>query len=110
MGTRQPQAFRSQIGGTVNFTASTATSNVQLDSGSISAATEYRIYNSGTNTVFVEFGTSAAAAAAVASSMPIAGGVVEYVRPPVSAVADYYLAGITSSGNAVVYVTAGEGN
>lgn len=110
MGTRQPQAFRAQFGGTVNFTASSGSNNVQLDSGGISAATEYRIFNSGSVTVFIEFGTSSAVAASVTTSMPVASGVVEYLRPPVSNVADYYLAGITSSSTSVVYVTAGEGN
>lgn len=110
MGTRNPSAFRAQVGGTVNFTASNATSNTQLNPSGVSIATEYRIFNSGAVTVFVEFGNSSGVAASASTSMPIPAGAVEFCRPPANAGSDYYLAAITASSTAVVYVTAGEGN
>lgn len=97
----------SPVGATVNLAATTTTGNVALTAihetgiGSKSV----RLYNAGAVAVFVAFGTSAIAAV-LATSIPIPPGGVEVfeVSPAVT-----HVAGITASGTATIYATAGRG-
>lgn len=105
------QAF-TMMGNTVTFTAAaTAPAAVQAISSTI-GANQYRVINAGNVTVFVGYGTTAAAANAAATavtstgpSLPILAGTDEVL----SFVPNAYFTGVTSSGNAVVYVTPGDG-
>lgn len=90
---------------TVSLSATTTTGSVELNlrSGSIAGAV-VRVYNDGPDTVFVQFGGSSVAA--TTSNMPVPSGAIETfsIGPKIT-----HMAGITASGTATVYVTAGEG-
>jgi hypothetical protein len=88
-------------GATVNLTATAVTDIVQIQDGRNSR--HIRIWNSGTVPVFVEFGDDAVEADA-AVSMPIAPGNTEVLTCPFE-----YVAAITESGSAKLYITPGEG-
>jgi hypothetical protein len=100
-------------GNTVTFTAviTTPPTPVQVPSYGL-GSNQYRLINTGTVTVFLGFGTTAALAttnAAVVTSsgpaIPLLAGTDEILTFVPSA----YFTGITSSGNAVVYITPGDG-
>ena len=100
----------SPTGNTINFTAaSSAPTSVQasINADKIGFG-HYRIVNSGSVTVFIGAGATAAQATAnavVATSPPILPGAVEIMRfSP-----NFFFTAITASGTAVVYVTPGEG-
>ena len=105
------QAF-TKTGNTVVFAASTsAPTPVQCVSSTL-GGNQYRVINSGTVTVFLGYGTSAAlansAAAVVSSSgeaFPLLAGTDEIL----TFVPNAYFTGVTSSGNATVYITPGDG-
>ena len=105
------QAFTA-MGNTVTFTANTAAPTpVQAASVSL-GGNQYRIINTGLVTVFLGYGTTSALAntnAAVVTSsgpsVPIIAGTDEIL----TFVPNAYFTGITSTGNAVVYVTPGDG-
>ena len=109
MGT---QAF-TKLGNTVVFTAATtAPTAVQAVSTTL-GGNQYRIINAGTNTVFLGYGTTAAAAntaAAVVTSsgdaLPLLAGTDEIL----TFLPNAYFTGITSSSSAVVYITPGDGD
>ena len=89
-------------GATVNLAATGSSSNVQVRTAPTSR--HIRIWNSGTVAVFVEFGADNTVAATTAASMPIAPGNTE-----VLSCAYEYVAAITGSGTATIYITPGEG-
>ncbi len=70
---------------------------------------QYRVINSGSVLVFLGYGTDAATAqtnaANVATSLPLLAGTDEIL----SFVPNAYFSGVTASGNAVIYVSAGDG-
>ncbi len=101
-----------KTGNTVVFAASTsAPTPVQCVSSTL-GGNQYRVINSGTVTVFLGYGTSAAlantAAAVVTTTgeaLPLLPGTDEIL----TFVPNAYFTGITSSGSANVYITPGDG-
>lgn len=85
-------------GPTTTLAATTTTSRVALPSRNI------RIYNGGSNPVFVRFGDSTVTAAA-ANAMPLPAGGVEVFNHADAT----HLAAIYASGSGTVYITPGEG-
>ncbi len=102
MATRLNAAFRAQPNATVSFVATSPVASLQLGG----AATEYRVFNAGPNTAFIELGASTLVAT-VGNSMPIVSGAIEFFRPPAT-VTDAYLSAI-SAGTSTLYITPGEG-
>jgi hypothetical protein len=108
MGT---QAF-TKLGNTVVFTAATtAPTAVQAVSTTL-GGNQYRIINAGTNTVFLGYGTTAAAANTAAAvvtttgeALPLLPGTDEIL----TFVPNAYFTGVTTSGNAAIYITPGDG-
>jgi hypothetical protein len=99
------------VGTTKNITAASATSAVALPvfastATSVMGSRTVRVFNGTAVVVFIEFGISTVTAA-VATSMPIAPGAVEYleVGPGVT-----HVAGITSAGGGTVHFTEGRGD
>ncbi len=101
------------VGSTVNLTATTSTGRVALTAYDLVTGS-VRIYNSGTQDVFVEFGSSTVNAA-LATSMPIKAGntetfaLGETVRSPSIVTAPTHVAVITASATSAVYLTSGTG-
>lgn len=91
-------------GATVNLSVTTSSGNVALTG--VGTGANVRLYNAGTATVFVAFGTSSAAAATTSAGIPIPAGAIEIytVGPTIT-----YLAAITASGTATLYATTGQG-
>ena len=100
-------------GNTVVFTAATtAPTPVQAVSTTL-GGNQYRVLNSGSVTVFMGIGTTAAlanSAAAVVSttgaSIPLLAGTDEILTFATNA----YFTGVTGSSTAVVYITPGDGS
>ena len=100
-------------GNTVMFTASTsAPTPVQAVSTTLGGS-QYRILNSGTVTVFMGVGNTAAASTSNAtvitstsSTIPLLAGTDEILTFNANA----YFTGITASSTAVVYLTPGDGS
>jgi hypothetical protein len=97
-------AIFTAIGTTKNLAVTATTGRVGLPV--LTESRSVRIWNSGAVPVFVEFGNSAVEAA-VATSMPIPAGAVEWHE---IGGAVTHVAGITSSGTATVYFTEGKGS
>jgi hypothetical protein len=102
------QAF-TKLGNTVTFTAATVAPTAVQATSTTLGGNQYRVINSGSVLVFLGYGTDAATAEAnagnVATSLPLLAGTDEIL----SFVPNAYFSGITSSGNAVIYVSAGDG-
>jgi hypothetical protein len=92
-------------GNTVSLAVTTATARVALTAPATAGAYQVRLYNAGTATAFVTFGT-VTANGVVATSMPIPSGGIE-VFSVASTVT--HVAAITSSGTATLYATTGYG-
>ena len=100
-----------KTGNTVTFTAGTvAPTPVQVTNSTI-GGNQYRIINAGTTVVFLGYGTSAANATAASSNVttsgeafPLLGGTDEIL----TFVPNAYFTG-TSTANAVIYITPGDG-
>ena len=95
----------SPVGATTNLTASATTSNVILDNMT-GQPRSVRVYNPTAAIVFIEFGASSAVEAAVATSLPLGPGAVEWfeIGPAVT-----HMAAITSAGGGTVYASEGQG-
>ena len=101
-----------KTGNTVAFTANvSAPTPVQCSSTTLGGI-QYRVINSGTVTVFLGYGDTAANATAsavvvstTAPSFPLLPGTDEIL----TFVPNAYFTGITSSGTASVYITPGDG-
>ena len=101
-----------KTGNTVTFTAATsAPTPVQCVSTTL-GGNQYRIINSGNVTVFLGYGTSASDASnntvvvtTTGTAFPLLAGTDEIL----TFVPNAYFTGITSSGNAAVYITPGDG-
>ena len=105
------QAF-TKTGNTVTFTASTSAPTAVQALSTTLGGNQYRIINAGTVTVFLGYGTSASDASNNATvitssglSFPLLAGTDEILTFQPNA----FCTGITSSGNAAVYVTPGDG-
>jgi len=100
------------MGDTKSFVAAvTPPAPVQLTSSTI-GGTQYRVFNSGSVPVFIGFGSSAAAATAMATTT-LAGATTVMMPTSVEVFtlnANQYFTGATSSGTATVYITPGDGS
>lgn len=100
-------------GNTITFVANTtAPTPVQCVSTSGTSYNQYRIFNSGSNLIFIGVGANAVLAntnATVVSSsntgLPVLPGTLEIFSFP----ANIFFTAITTTGNSVVYVTPGLG-
>ena len=108
MGT---QAF-TKLGNTVAFTANVAAPTPVQAVSTTLGGNQYRIINAGSVTVFLGYGATASDAsnnAAVVTttgpSLPLLPGTDEIL----TFVPNAYFTGVTSSGTAQVYITAGDG-
>ena len=108
MGT---QAF-TKLGNTVAFTANVAAPTPVQAVSTTLGGNQYRIINAGSVTVFLSYGATASDAsnnAAVVTttgpSLPLLPGTDEIL----TFVPNAYFTGITASGSAQVYITAGDG-
>jgi len=102
------------MGNTVVLSASTTASNVSVTS--VSPVNQFMIVNTGNVAVFLNFGTAsnvsvtAPTVGTPTTSFPVGANSTKVVSNIQSYVTtNNYLAGITASGNATVYVTPGEG-
>ena len=101
-----------KTGNTVAFTATTSAPTPVQCSSTTLGGNQYRVINSGTVTVFLGYGDTAANATAsavvvstTAPSFPLLPGTDEIL----TFVPNAYFTGITSSGTASVYITPGDG-
>ena len=101
-----------KTGNTVTFMASTSAPTPIQCSSTTLGGNQYRVINSGTVTVFLGYGDTAANATAsavvvstTAPSFPLLPGTDEIL----TFVPNAYFTGITSSGTASVYITPGDG-
>jgi hypothetical protein len=105
------QAFTA-MGNTVTFTAATsAPTPVQAISTTL-GGNQYRIINAGYVVAFLGYGAtsaSAANAAVVVSSSQLAIPLLPGTDEILTFVPNAYFTGITSTSNAVVYITPGDG-
>lgn len=90
-------------GSTVNLTAGTTTGSIALSG--VGTGGTVRVLNTGTVTVFINFGTSAVTAT-LAAGIPIPPNVPEAFCVGASIT---HMAAITASGTAVTYATTGQG-
>jgi hypothetical protein len=101
-----------KTGNTVTFTAATsAPSPVQCSSSTL-GGNQYRIINNGSVTVFLGYGTTSSDAsnnAVVVSTTGAAFPLLPNTDEILTFVPNAYFTGITSSGNAVIYITPGDG-
>ena len=101
-----------KTGNTVTFTAATtAPTPVQCASTTL-GGNQYRIINNGTVTVFLGYGTTANAAntaAAIVTTSGEAFPLLPNTDEILTFVPNAYFTGITASGNAVIYITPGDG-
>lgn len=98
------QAFIPALDANIPLSATTTTSSASLKNGN--APMQVRIYNAGTATAFLNFGTSAVTA--TTSGFPVPSGAIEVITIPGNATTTY-AAAITASGTASVYITPGAG-
>lgn len=101
-----------KTGNTVTFTAaSSAPTPVQCASTTL-GGNQYRVINNGTVTVFLGYGMTAAEAsnnAVQVTSSQSAFPLLPSTDEILTFVPNAYFTGITASGNAVVYITPGDG-
>ena len=100
------------MGNTVTFTAATTAPTAAQAISTTVGGNQYRVINSGTQIVFLGYGTTAADATnnavTVTSSQeafPLLPSTDEILTFPPNA----YFTGVTSTGNSVVYITPGDG-
>jgi hypothetical protein len=101
-----------RTGNTVAFTANVAAPTPVQCISSTLGGNQYRIINSGTVTVFLGYGTASSDAsnnATVVTTTGLALPLLPNTDEILSFVPNAYFTGITSSGNAVIYITPGDG-
>jgi hypothetical protein len=105
--------FRAVAASTVNISVTNSSGNVRVydDGAPRRANSEVRLYNSGTNIAFVEFGETSSVVATVPNgatkgSVPVAPGTVEEFRvgPGIQ-----FCAAITSSSTTTLWISPGHG-
>lgn len=101
------KAFRPAPDSTVSIAATTASASAAIAGSAGRGEFTVRVYNAGSATVFVKFGDTITTA--TTSNMPIPAGAVEVFSVQDSDGSANYVAAITASGSATVYVTTGEG-
>ena len=101
----------SPMGNTVTFVAAVSPPSAVQATGTIIGATQYRVHNTGNVVVYLGYGLTANAAAAMAnisiagSTLTLVGGGVEIFTLN----ANQYFTGATASGTATVTITPGDG-
>ena len=108
MGTN---AFQ-KTGNTVVFTAATTAPSAVQAASSTLGGNQYRIINSGSVTVFLGYGSTAALATAAATVVTTSGEAIPLLPGTdeiLTFVPNAYFTGITASSTATVYVTPGDG-
>jgi hypothetical protein len=101
-----------KTGNTITFTANVAAPTPVQCSSSTLGGNQYRIINNGSVTVFLGYGTTSSDAsnnAVVVSSTGAAFPLLPNTDEILTFVPNAYFTGITSSGNAVIYITPGDG-
>lgn len=101
-----------KTGNTVTFLAATAAPTPVQCLSSTLGGNQYRIINSGSVTVFLGYGTSASDAnnsATVVTTTAPAFPLLPNTDEILTFVPNAYFTGITSSGNATIYITPGDG-
>lgn len=98
-------------GNTIAIVTGVSAATALPDTGVGPESRDYRLYNSGTDTVYVAFGTStivvtAPAAGVPANGIPIPGGAIEVMR---SSTSERYIGTLAPSGTPTLFVTAGSG-
>jgi hypothetical protein len=99
----QDSAFTAS-GPTVSLAVTATTGRVLVQPTTGTTTPHLRLFNSGTAIVFIACG-DVTVNATITASMPVAAGTVEIIRCQNA----NYLAGITSTGTATLYVTPGTG-
>lgn len=100
----EARTFAPRPAGTDTLAVTTSSDRTRFHDAGTGKPGSVRLYNAGSATVFCEFGGSEVVAA-VASGFPLPAGGVETFNPQGGS----YLAAITASGTATLYVTPGEG-
>jgi len=101
-----------KTGNTITFTANVAAPTPVQCLSSTLGGNQYRIINNGSVTVFLGYGTTSSDAsnnAVVVSSTGAAFPLLPNTDEILTFVPNAYFTGITSSGNAVIYITPGDG-
>jgi hypothetical protein len=101
-----------KTGNTIAFTANVAAPTAVQCLSTTLGGNQYRIINSGSVTVFLGYGTSASDAgnnAVVVTTTGLAYPLLAGTDEILTFVPNAYFTGITSSGNAAVYITPGDG-
>lgn len=101
-----------KTGNTVAFTANVAAPTAVQAISTTIGGNQYRIINSGTVTVFLGYGTTAASAntnATVVTTTSPAFPLLPGTDEILTFVPNAYFTGITASGAATIYVTPGDG-
>jgi hypothetical protein len=103
------QAF-APLGNTANVAIGNTSANVLVIAGSGGASGfsgyQMRLHNSSSSTVFVAFGSTSAATAAVGTGLPLPPGDVEVFTVPFQTA---YVAVIAVAAGGTLYATPGEG-
>jgi hypothetical protein len=92
------------LGVTVAISVTTTTASGEITTMNDASGKDLRIYNAGSATAFLDFGSSGIVA--TTADMPVPSGAVEVISvgPGVT-----HVAAITASGTATLYITAGRG-
>ena len=101
-----------KTGNTVTFTANTAAPTAVQCLSSTLGGNQYRVINTGTVTVFLGYGTTVSDANNAAGVVTTTGQsfpLLPSTDEILTFVPNAYFTGITSSGNATVYITPGDG-
>lgn len=104
--------FHPTAGSTKTISATTVSSNVHLVIGGAGPGpVQVRVYNAGSVVVFIRQGSDTSVAATTTADTPVAPGSVEVFTFNIpSATNDgLWVAGITASGAATLYLTVGTG-
>ena len=101
-----------KTGNTVTFTAATSAPTAVQAVSTTPGGNQYRIINNGAVTVFLGYGSSASDAANAATVITTNGNAFPLLPNTdeiLSFAPNAYFTGITSSGNATIYITPGDG-
>ena len=101
-----------KTGNTVTFTAATSAPTAVQAVSTTPGGNQYRIINNGAVTVFLGYGSSASDAGNAATVITTNGNAFPLLPNTdeiLSFAPNAYFTGITSSGNATIYITPGDG-
>ena len=101
-----------KTGNTVTFTAATSAPTAVQAVSTTPGGNQYRIINNGAVTVFLGYGSSASDAGNAATVITTNGNAFPLLPNTdeiLSFVPNAYFTGITSSANATIYITPGDG-